>query len=60
MQMAGVPVDDTKKLTRLWAHESLRVFHDRLVSDEDRAWFQGQLKVCVGGGERAGRPVHSL
>ena len=60
MQMAGVPVDDTKKLTRLWAHESLRVFHDRLVSDEDRAWFQGQLKVCGGMGGGQGRPVHNF
>ena len=24
-------------LARLWAHESLRVFHDRLVSSEDKA-----------------------
>ena len=24
-------------LARLWAHESLRVFHDRLISSEDKA-----------------------
>ena len=45
MQGLGVPLEDTRKLTRLWAHETLRVFHDRLVSDDDRSWFQNLLKV---------------
>ncbi len=26
-------------LAKLWAHESCRVFHDRLVSKEDKKWF---------------------
>ena len=52
MQAIGVPLEDTRKLTRLWAHETLRVFHDRLVSDEDRTWFQSLLKVR--GKERMG------
>lgn len=47
LQALGVPLDDTKKFTRLWAHEVLRVFHDRLVSDEDRAWFCNLLKAQV-------------
>ncbi len=38
VQSVGVPVPDTRSLVRLWAHETLRVFHDRLVSDEDRNW----------------------
>jgi hypothetical protein len=45
LQALGVPLEDPKKMTRLWAHEVLRVFHDRLVSDEDRSWFQNLLKV---------------
>ena len=47
VQMVGVPVDDSRKMTRLWAHECLRVFHDRLVSDEDRLWFCGLLRDMV-------------
>lgn len=38
LQAVGVPVADARSVTRLWAHEALRVFHDRLVSDEDRNW----------------------
>lgn len=39
MQSLGVPVQDSQSLVRLWAHESMRVFHDRLVDDSDRGWF---------------------
>ncbi|KAA0158934.1 hypothetical protein FNF31_05104 [Cafeteria roenbergensis] len=30
--------------TRLWIHESMRVFHDRLINDEDRSWVIGLLR----------------
>ncbi|XP_069984452.1 dynein heavy chain, cytoplasmic isoform X4 [Penaeus vannamei] len=29
---------DVEGLVRLWAHEALRLFHDRLVNDEERKW----------------------
>ncbi|GLI63290.1 hypothetical protein VaNZ11_006196 [Volvox africanus] len=47
VQSIGVPVPDARALTRLWAHETLRVFHDRLVSDEDRNWYCCLLKDMV-------------
>ena len=39
--------DDTDKLLRLWVHESLRVFSDRLINDEDREWFCQQLRTTM-------------
>ena len=37
------PVD----LIRLWSHECLRVFHDRLVDEKDREWFKTVLTQVV-------------
>ncbi len=35
-------------LVRLWAHEALRLFHDRLVTDEERQWTNEQVdKVAL-------------
>ena len=31
-------------LVRLWVHESLRVFHDRLISAEDKQYFKGMIR----------------
>lgn len=31
-------------LIRLWSHEALRVFSDRLIDDTDRSWFHGHLE----------------
>ena len=35
------------QLARLWLHESVRVFGDRLVSDADRSWLSTQLEEAV-------------
>ncbi|KAF1329905.1 Dynein heavy chain, partial [Globisporangium splendens] len=41
---AGVTVDTVVKL---WAHESIRVFRDRLVQENDRKWFSEQLVLLA-------------
>ncbi|NWX92741.1 DYH1 protein, partial [Nothoprocta pentlandii] len=37
-------IENKLQLLRLWYHESCRVFCDRLVSDEDRTWFDSLMK----------------
>jgi dynein heavy chain len=32
-------INRPEKLIKLWMHEACRVFHDRLVCDEDKRWF---------------------
>ena len=44
-------VKDKESFIRLWSHECMRVFHDRLTDTEDREWFKALLKVGSMGDE---------
>jgi dynein heavy chain 1 len=33
-------VNSVEDLVRLWAHEALRLFEDRLVTAEEKVWCQ--------------------
>ena len=32
-------IKEADQFVKLWVHESSRVFHDRLINEEDRKWF---------------------
>ncbi|GFR52768.1 hypothetical protein Agub_g15379 [Astrephomene gubernaculifera] len=58
-QLLGAsPVQAKEKYLRLWAHEILRVFYDRLVDDRDRTWFLSFLRTVMK--ERLGAEFDSL
>lgn len=44
---AGISYQNKLHLLRLWYHESCRVFCDRLVSKEDRTWFDNLMKSMM-------------
>jgi hypothetical protein len=35
------------ELIRLWAHEALRLFHDRLISDEEKKWCDCNVDIVA-------------
>ena len=39
--------DDTLPFFRLWRNESIRVFHDRLISDEDRTFVLDKVSSLI-------------
>jgi dynein heavy chain len=47
MQCAGGALKSADGMARLWLHEMLRVFADRLVCDEDRDILTGALQSAV-------------
>lgn len=40
-------IESRDDLVRLWVHETTRVFHDRLINDEDREVFNNELKAAL-------------
>ena len=36
-----------QSLVRLWVHESMRVFHDRLIDSQDKAHFKAILQELI-------------
>eukprot|EP00644_Phytophthora_capsici_P009072 jgi/Phyca11/526027/estExt2_fgenesh1_pm.C_PHYCAscaffold_60111 len=46
-QASSDTIKDGKDFVRLWSHECLRVFSDRLIDDKDRAWFADILVKTV-------------
>lgn len=38
---------DKKVYPKLWVHENLRIFYDRLIEENDRNWFYNKLRDCV-------------
>lgn len=46
-QVTADVLKDSKDFVRLWSHECLRVFSDRLIDDKDRLWFAETLNKVV-------------
>lgn len=40
-------VDNKKVYAKIWFHEAMRVFYDRLIEESDRNWFFELLSDCI-------------
>lgn len=40
-------VESKHTMTRLFVHEVLRVFYDRLINDDDRRWLFNLIKIVI-------------
>ena len=43
LQVTSSACPDGDAFLRLWSHETLRVFHDRLINSKDKSWFYEQI-----------------
>lgn len=44
--MLSVPeaIEDLSAMKRLWVHEVMRIYHDKIIDSEDSNWFMKSLK----------------
>lgn len=49
---------DVPSLKRMWIHEVLRVYHDRLIDDKDRSWLYETLQDVTN--SQLGENFHKL
>jgi dynein heavy chain len=47
-----VSIQSPETITKLWVNECMRVFHDRLINEEDKSWFKELIMDQVKGAFR--------